>query len=70
MEDVKNKIFKANGAFNQLQKIWKSNDISLRTILRIFNSNVKTILLYGCETWEVTQEIRKKITEFCKSMPP
>jgi hypothetical protein len=49
MEDVRNKISKANGAFNQLQKIWKSSDISLRTKLRIFNSNVKSVLLYQCE---------------------
>jgi hypothetical protein len=28
MEDIK-KISKANGAFNQLQEVWKSSDISL-----------------------------------------
>jgi hypothetical protein len=60
MEDVRNKISKANGAFNRLQKLRKSNDISLRTKLRIFNSNVKSVLLYGCETQRVTQEICKK----------
>jgi hypothetical protein len=48
-EDIGNKISKANGAFNQLQKVWKSSDISLRTELRIFNSNVNSILLYICE---------------------
>jgi hypothetical protein len=30
-----------------LQKVWKSSDISLRTKLTIFNSNMKSILLYG-----------------------
>jgi hypothetical protein len=50
MEYVKNKISKANRAFNQLQKVWKESDISLRTQLRIFNSKVKSILGYGCET--------------------
>jgi hypothetical protein len=44
---VRNKISKANGAFNQLQKVRKSSDVSLRTKLRIFNSNVKSILLCG-----------------------
>jgi hypothetical protein len=48
-EDVR--LSKANRAFNQLQKVWKSSDISLRTKLRIFNSNVKSVLLYGHETW-------------------
>jgi hypothetical protein len=41
MENVRNKISKANKAFNQLQKLWKSGDISLRIKLRLFNSNVK-----------------------------
>jgi hypothetical protein len=45
MEAVKNKISKANGVFNQLQKVRKSSDISLRTKLRIFNSNVISVLL-------------------------
>jgi hypothetical protein len=64
MEDVRNKISKANGALNQLQKVWKSSDISLRTKLKIFKSNVKSILLYNCETWPVTQEICKKLQSF------
>jgi hypothetical protein len=42
MEDVRNKISKANGDCNQVQKVWKSSDIALRTKLRIFNSNVKS----------------------------
>jgi hypothetical protein len=29
--------------------------ISIRTILQIFNTNVKSVLLYACETWKVTQ---------------
>jgi hypothetical protein len=41
MEDVRNKMYKANEAFNQLQEVWKLRDISIRTKLRIFNSNVK-----------------------------
>jgi hypothetical protein len=66
MEDVRNKISKTNGAFNQLQKVWKLSEISLRTKLRIFNSNLKSILLYGCETWQVTQEICKKNRCLCR----
>jgi hypothetical protein len=38
VEDVRNKISEANGAFNQLQKVWKSSDVLLRTILRICKS--------------------------------
>ena len=38
--------------------------ISMRTKLRIFNSNVKSVLLYGCETWRTTQTMQRKIQTF------
>ena len=28
--------------------------------IKIFNTCVKSVLLYGCETWLVTSEIRRK----------
>ena len=41
----------------QLYPVWKSKDISVQTKLRIFRSNVKSVLLYGCETWKDTKSI-------------
>jgi hypothetical protein len=35
--------------------IWKARNISLKTKVWLFNSNVKTILLYGAETWKTTK---------------
>jgi hypothetical protein len=43
---------KANGAFIQLYPVWKQRRISTRTKLRIFCSNVKSVLLYRSETWK------------------
>ena len=37
-------------AFHRLKIIWKSNVLSLKNKIRIFNTNVKTVLLYGTET--------------------
>ena len=62
--DVKVRIGKARAAFSQLKNIWSSKDLSTRTKLRIFNSNVKSVLLYGSETWRTTLEITKKIQTF------
>ena len=36
----------------------------MRTKLRIFNSNVKSVLLYGCETWRTTQTMQQMIQIF------
>ena len=54
-EDIKVKVNKARVAFNMLRKVWSSHVISQRTKLRIFNTNVKAILLYGSETCGTTK---------------
>jgi hypothetical protein len=50
-EDVGSRIRKAIGSFIQLYPVWRNHNISKRTKLRIFNINVKSVLLYACETW-------------------
>jgi hypothetical protein len=63
-EDVRNRIRKANGAFVQLYPVWKNRNISRKTKLILFNSNVKSVLLYGCETWKVTKQIANQLQIF------
>ena len=62
--DVTARIGKASAAFVMLKIIWASGGISMKTKLRIFNSNVKSILLKGCETWWTTQTMQQKIQTF------
>jgi hypothetical protein len=62
--DVKTRIGKARQAFTSLKPVWSSKRISLKTKIRLFNSNVKTVLLYGSESWKTTQEIVKKLRVF------
>ena len=45
--DVKSHIYKARHAFAVLKPIWKSLKITFRTQIRPFNTNVKSLLLYG-----------------------
>ena len=40
-----------------LKNIWKSKQVGTNTKLRIFNSNVLDILLYGAECWKLTTRI-------------
>lgn len=63
-DDVKSRINKARVAFNTLRPIWNSKALSRRSKVRIFNTNVKAVLLYGSETWRVTNTITKKIQTF------
>jgi len=56
-EDVKSRLGKARVAFHMLDNLWKSKVISRHTKLKISNSNVKSVLLYGSETWRTTKQI-------------
>ncbi|VDP38914.1 unnamed protein product [Schistosoma margrebowiei] len=54
--DVKSRIGKARAAGLQLNNIWNSKQLSTNTNVRIFNTNVKTDLLYGAATWRTTDQ--------------
>ena len=62
--DVKARIGKARAAFTQLGKVWRARKISRKTKLRLFNACVKSVLLYGCETWKATATVIKKLQTF------
>ena len=60
-EDVTSRIGKARGAFKMPKKVWTSMEISTETKMRIFNSNVKSVLFYGCETWKTTGKVQRRL---------
>ena len=62
--DVKRRISKASQAFSMLKNIWKSKKLSRNTKIRIFRSNVVSVLLYGCESWKVTTSISRMLEVF------
>ena len=47
-----------------LRKIWRAKHFKINTKLKIFNSNIKAVLLYGSETWRTTQKTLKRIQTF------
>ncbi|VDO50664.1 unnamed protein product [Schistosoma margrebowiei] len=65
--DVKTKISKPRAAFLQLKNIWNSKQLSTNIKVRIFNRNVKSVLLYGAETWRTITIIIKKEQIFINS---
>ena len=65
--DVKARIGKARAVFLQLKNVWSSKDLTLQTKIKIFNSNVKPVLLYGSETWRTTVATTKKVQTFINS---
>jgi hypothetical protein len=52
LEDVSNRIGKANSAFVQVYPVWKNSNISRKTKFRIFSSDVKAVLIW-CRNMEI-----------------
>ncbi|VDP05685.1 unnamed protein product, partial [Schistosoma margrebowiei] len=44
-----------------MKNIWNSKQLSTNIKVRIFNTNIKAVLLYGAETWRTTTIIIKKV---------
>ncbi|VDO97477.1 unnamed protein product [Schistosoma margrebowiei] len=65
--DVKARIGKARVAFLQLKNIWNSKQLSTNIKVKIFNTNVKAVLLYGAETSRTTKTTIKKVQVFINS---
>jgi len=59
-----NRIQKARGSFSKLRSVWLSKSPRKGTKIKIFNVCVKSVLLYGCETWLVTKDIQRKRQTF------
>lgn len=62
--DIQARINKAHTAFNMLRPVWRSRGLTNKTKIRLFNSNVLSVLLYGCETWGLTKEALRRLEVF------
>ena len=63
-DDVKTRISKARAAFHILRNVWKSRIIGKTTKIRLYNTNVKSVSLYGAETWRMNNTTLKRIQTF------
>ncbi len=53
-EEIRSRINLACSAYSRLQScLWSRREILLRTMGRVYQAVVRSILLYGCETWPV-----------------
>lgn len=58
------RLGEAHSPFASLQTIWKSKQYSFKTELQLYNSNVKSVLLYSSECWLVVESDMEKISVF------
>ncbi|XP_078355676.1 uncharacterized protein LOC144640384 [Oculina patagonica] len=63
-EEILARISKASQVFASLRSTWKSRNISQKTKIRFFKSNVLSTLLCGAESWKMTKTISHKLEVF------
>ena len=63
-KDAMARIRKASQTFAMLKPIWKSKQLRLETKLRLYNSNVLSVLLYSSECWKLTAKLAHKLETF------
>ena len=66
-DDIVNRIRKARVSFMKLKIVWSLTKYALISILRLFNTVVKPVLLYGSETWKINEGDNRKLDTFFSS---
>ena len=59
--DVLHRLTEARGTFATVWKFWTFSKTCTETKLRIYKNNVLGVLLYGTDTWKVSQSMCHKI---------
>ena len=59
--EIKRRIAIAKDSFTKMKSIFRNHDISMATKFRVLKAYVWSVLLYGCECWTITEELKKKL---------
>ena len=62
--EVLSRIEQATAALTKLKPIWRDNNISLGSKVKLMRSLVISIFLYACESWTLTAELEKRTQAF------
>ena len=62
--EVLSRIAQATAALSKLKPIWRDNNISLGSKVKLMRFLVISIFLYACESWTLTAELEKRTQAF------
>ena len=62
--NISARLKKTRAAYYKLRKVWASSQYRRKTKLRIYKSNVMSVLLYGAECWKVNQNDGQRLNTF------
>ena len=50
-EEIRTRVNLATSTIARLKKMWNNNNIKAATNIRLYKSQVVSVLTYGCESW-------------------
>ena len=62
--EVLSRISQATAALTKLKPIWRDNNVSLGSKVKLMCTLVISIFRYACESWTLTAELQKKNADF------
>ena len=62
--EIKRRLAIARSTVQSMQNIWKSCGISISLKVRLLNAVAFSIATYGCESWAMTKNDRKRVDAF------
>lgn len=62
--DLNNRLRKARATFVRLKNVWNSSNYKRKTKIRLYKTLVKPVLMYGSETWKMTDSDNHKLDVF------
>ena len=62
--DILSRIDQATATLTKLKPIWRDNNISLGSKVKLVRSLVISVFLYACESWTLTAELKKRTHAF------
>ena len=64
-EDIEHRKHLSNIALNKMEQIWhKADKTKQRTRIKLYNTLVRSVLLYNCGTWALTKTDEEKLDSF------
>jgi hypothetical protein len=54
--EITARISKSRGTFAKMQRVWGTRSMSVKLKMQCFRAYVLPVLLFGCETWALTQK--------------